>query len=123
MSNVQPVLCIPRIDNTTTKKYIFDKIKLQTTLGQDLYSPEIEYELQRNVIYKGKVSVTNGAFEFSFVVPKDISLNYGKGKISYYGFADQIDAGGYDDNYVENYFIKNKSSLCLSIILNITFDY
>ena len=28
MSNVQPVLCIPRIDNTTTKKYIFDKIRL-----------------------------------------------------------------------------------------------
>ena len=28
MSNVQPVLCIPRIDNTTTKKYIFDKVRL-----------------------------------------------------------------------------------------------
>ena len=79
---------------------IFDKIKQQTTLGQDLYSPEIEYELQRNVIYKGKVSITNGAFEFSFVVPKDISLNYGNGKISYYGFADQIDAGGYDTSVV-----------------------
>lgn len=79
---------------------IFDKIKLQTTLGQDLYSPEIEYELQRNVIYKGKVSMTNGAFEFSFVIPKDIALNYGKGKISYYGYADQIDAGGYDTSFV-----------------------
>ena len=79
---------------------IFDKIKLQTTLGQDLYSPEIEYELQRNVIYKGKVSVTNGVFEFSFVVPKDISLNYGNGKISYYGYSEQIDAGGYDTSVV-----------------------
>ena len=79
---------------------IFDKIKLQTTLGQDLYSPEIEYELQRNVIYKGKVSVTNGVFEFSFVVPKDISLNYGNGKISYYGYSEQVDAGGYDTSVV-----------------------
>ena len=79
---------------------IFDKIKLQTTLGQDLYSPEIEYELQRNVIYKGKVSITNGTFEFSFVVPKDISLNYGNGKISYYGFSGHIDAGGYDTSVV-----------------------
>ena len=79
---------------------IFDKIKLQTTLGQDLYSPEIEYELQRNVIYKGKVSITNGTFEFSFVVPKDISLNYGNGKISYYGYSEQIDAGGYDTSVV-----------------------
>jgi hypothetical protein len=79
---------------------IFDKIKLQKTLGQDLYSPEIEYELQRNVIYKGKVSVTNGAFEYSFVVPKDISLNYGKGKISYYGFTQERDAGGYDTSII-----------------------
>mgnify|MGYP000023305598 FL=1 len=79
---------------------IFDKIKLQKTLGQDLYSPEIEYELQRNVIYKGKVSVTNGAFEYSFVVPKDIALNYGKGKISYYGYTDERDAGGYDTSII-----------------------
>jgi hypothetical protein len=79
---------------------IFDKIKLQKTLGQDLYSPEIEYELQRNVIYKGKVSVTNGTFEYSFVVPKDISLNYGKGKISYYGYTEERDAGGYDTSII-----------------------
>ena len=34
---------------------VFDKIKIQQTLGQDIESPEISYELQRNVIYKGKV--------------------------------------------------------------------
>ena len=79
---------------------IFDKIKLQKTLGQDIFSPEIEYELQRNVIYKGKVSILNGAFEFSFVIPKDIALNFGKGKISYYGYANQVDAGGYDTSFV-----------------------
>ena len=79
---------------------IFDKIKLQKTLGQDIFSPEIEYELQRNVIYKGKVSISNGAFEFSFVIPKDIALNFGKGKISYYGYANQVDAGGYDTSFV-----------------------
>ena len=28
MSNVHPVLCIPRIDNTITKKYIYEKIRL-----------------------------------------------------------------------------------------------
>ena len=79
---------------------IFDKIKLQKTLGQDIGSPEIEYELQRNVIYKGKVSIVNGDFDFSFVVPKDIALNYGAGKLSFYGYGNSIDAGGYDTSFV-----------------------
>jgi hypothetical protein len=79
---------------------ILDKVKLQNTLGQDMNSPEIEYELQRNVIYKGKVSIVNGSFDFSFVVPKDIALNYGSGKLSYYGYGNQIDAGGYDTSFV-----------------------
>jgi hypothetical protein len=79
---------------------VFDKIKMQQTLGQDIESPEISYELQRNVIYKGKVSIVNGEFDFSFVVPKDISLQYGSGKLSYYGYGNQIDAGGYDTSVV-----------------------
>ena len=73
---------------------------MQQTLGQDIESPEISYELQRNVIYKGKVSIVNGKFDFSFVVPKDISLQYGFGKLSYYGYGNQIDAGGYDTSVV-----------------------
>jgi hypothetical protein len=78
---------------------IFDKPKKQTTLGQDNGSPEIEYELQRNIIYKGKCSVVNGFFDFSFVVPKDIALNIGRGKISYYAFGQGIDAIGADTNF------------------------
>ena len=56
---------------------VLDKVKILNTLGQDPNSPEIQYELQRNLIYKGKVSIVNGYFDFSFVVPKDIALNYG----------------------------------------------
>jgi hypothetical protein len=78
---------------------IFDKPKKQTTLGQDNGSPEIEYELQRNIIYKGKCSVVNGFFDFSFIVPKDIALNIGRGKISYYAFGQGIDAIGADTNF------------------------
>jgi len=78
---------------------IFDKPKKQKTLGQDDNSPEIEYELQRNIIYKGKCSVVNGFFDFSFVVPKDITLNIGRGKISYYAFGQGIDAIGADTNF------------------------
>ncbi|MBM3185036.1 MAG: type IX secretion system sortase PorU [Bacteroidetes bacterium] len=78
---------------------IFDKVKTMKTLGQDPESPEMEYDLQRNIVYKGKSSITNGYFDFSFVVPKDIALNIGKGKISYYAFNDLSDAYGYDTNF------------------------
>jgi hypothetical protein len=78
---------------------IYDKAKTQKTLAQDPESPEISYELQRNIVYKGKASVTNGEFEFSFVVPKDIALSIGKGKISYYAENDLVDAQGFDTNF------------------------
>ncbi len=78
---------------------IFDKVKTQKTLGQDPDSPEIEYNQQRNVVYKGKNSITNGYFDFTFVVPKDIALNMGRGKISYYAFNDASDAFGFDTNF------------------------
>jgi len=44
--------------------------------------------------------VENGEFAFSFLIPKDISYNYGFGKISYYAFdtANLVDAwGGYEN--------------------------
>jgi len=56
--------------------------------------------LQRNVLYKGKASVNNGYFEFSFIVPKDIALNYGRGKLSYYAFSNQTDAIGLDTTLI-----------------------
>ena len=78
---------------------IFDKTKNFNTLGQDDTSPVINYELQRNVVYKGKSTVTNGTFSFTFIVPKDIALSYGLGKISYYAFNNSIDAAGVDTTF------------------------
>jgi len=60
----------------------------------------MNYELQRNIVYKGKASIKAGYFEFSFVVPKDIALNFGVGKISYYAFNDTDDAFGYDTSLI-----------------------
>lgn len=74
---------------------IFDKFKTQQTLGQD--PPQVlSFQQQRNKIYRGKASIVNGYFDFEFIVPKDIALNYGLGKISYYGNSDMTDAQGFD---------------------------
>ncbi len=86
--------------NGTIVPSVFDKIKNNQTLAQDPGSPVLDFELQRNVLYKGKATVTNGYFEFSFIVPKDIALNYGRGKLSYYAFSNQIDAIGLDTTLI-----------------------
>ena len=86
--------------NGTIVPSVFDKIKNNQTLAQDPGSPVLDFELQRNVLYKGKATVTNGNFEFSFIVPKDIALTYGRGKLSYYAFSNQIDAIGLDTTLI-----------------------
>ncbi len=73
---------------------IFDKKQNVTTFGNDGINT-FEFETQENVIYKGKATITNGEFNFSFIVPKDISYNIGNGKISYYAEDSVSDANGY----------------------------
>jgi len=84
--------------NGTLYPTIFDKAATYKTLGQD-GTPVKSYDLQKNVLFKGRASVKNGKFQFSFVVPKDINFEYGKGKISYYAEDGQsLDgAGQYKD--------------------------
>lgn len=63
---------------------IFDKQSTISTLGQDSDSPIFNFKVQKNIIFKGRSTIENGEFEFTFVIPKDINYQYGKGKISYY---------------------------------------
>ena len=62
---------------------VYDKRKEFQTLGQD-ESPVFVFDLQKNLLFKGKSSVDNGEFTFSFIVPKDINYDFGNGKISLY---------------------------------------
>jgi hypothetical protein len=68
---------------------IFDKEIETTTLGQDPGSFPYDYDVQKNVIFRGRARVTQGQFSFEFVIPKDINYNFGRGKISYYLAPDQ----------------------------------
>ena len=60
-------------------------------------SEPFEFDLQKNIIYKGKVDVINSFFEYEFIVPKDIPFQYGNGKLSYYAYDNdslKIDGSG-----------------------------
>jgi hypothetical protein len=64
---------------------IFDKKFQARTLGQDPSSPrDFPFNVQKNVIFRGRATVRDGQFKFSFVVPKDINYAFDFGKISYY---------------------------------------
>jgi len=79
---------------------VLDKRKIRRSLGQEPASPVTDFDTQDNVIYKGKATVKNGEFTFTFVVPKDIDYTFGNGKISYYSNNDDFDNYGFDTSIV-----------------------
>lgn len=85
--------------NGTIYSTVFDKIKTKTGLGNDPRSrPVFSFDVQNNILFRGRASVTNGKFSFNFIVPKDIDYQYGFGKISYYADnGDDQEAWGYHD--------------------------
>lgn len=79
---------------------VFDKVRWCMTLGNDPESQPRYFQMQDNILYQGKATVTNGEFSLTFVVPKDIDYSYGNGKISYYASSDNTDANGYFDQII-----------------------
>ena len=47
---------------------IYDKPMIVTTLGNDPDSYPVDFEIPKAILYKGKVSIVNGDFEFTFIV-------------------------------------------------------
>ncbi len=78
---------------------IFDKIESKSTLNND-GGGVFTFQTRERRIFKGKATVSNGDFTFTFVVPKDISYSYGSGKISYYAENQSTDANGYSEEIV-----------------------
>jgi hypothetical protein len=79
---------------------VYDKPAEYRTLGNDQSSYERVFYIQNRILHKATVSVSDGDFSFSFVVPRDIALSYGKGKISYYAMNDYADATGHSSDFV-----------------------
>lgn len=75
---------------------VYDKKSTVKTLSNN-GTAIMEFEVQNKIIYKGRASIHQGQFNFTFQVPKDISFQTGPGKISYYAQdrENEIDARGY----------------------------
>ncbi len=70
--------------NDTIVVSVFDKAQRKTTLGNGGETPFV-YRWQNSILYRGKVTAPNGAFTAKFVVPQDVGLQVGQGKITYVG--------------------------------------
>jgi hypothetical protein len=95
--------------NGTIATAIFDKNITRTTFNNDNNSPEINFNTLGETIFRGNASVTNGLFEFNFVVPRDIRIPVSNGRISFYasksgtienqtGYDTTIKIGGINQN-------------------------
>jgi hypothetical protein len=82
---------------------IFDKNIQTQTLRNDNYDAfpsgsTMTFTALGEAIFRGNASVVNGNFEFGFVVPRDIRIPIGNGRISFYAKRNQtfFDKSGYN---------------------------
>jgi hypothetical protein len=75
---------------------VFDS-KRQTSMVEQ---PDATINLQGGIIFRGQISVTNGKFNSSFIVPKDISYENKNGKVVFFFYDNNLDGLGYSSNVV-----------------------
>ncbi len=74
---------------------IYDKSVSRQTLANDNTTLNgelirLDFETLGSILFRGQSSVTNGEFEFEFVVPKDIRIPVGEGRVSFYAKNSQV---------------------------------
>lgn len=79
---------------------VYDKKQNDTTLSNDMGSPQFIFTEQQNILFTGKATVVNGFVRCEFILPKRIHLAYGVGMISYYADNGTTDASGSYENII-----------------------
>jgi hypothetical protein len=114
LSKVQFEGVVVAADNTILNNYngtlsttVFDKSLDKITLDNDGFGVKMVFDTQDSKLFRGTSSVENGVFQFDFVVPKDIKLAYGKGKLSFYAENGQTEKAGANFDFVVGGIDKN----------------
>ncbi len=84
----------------------FDKRQELQTLNNDGNGAML-YWNQYNVLFRGRASVTNGFYNITYVIPKDIFYNYGYSKFSFYSNSDNRQGTGYFNGAILGGIISN----------------
>ncbi len=104
--------------NGTLTATVFDKKIDRQTLANDGVTDSdgliiLDFTTLGEIIFKGQATIENGEFEFDFIVPRDIGIPVGNGKVSFYAqtnnpLSDQtganfdIKVGGINENAPED---------------------
>ena len=98
---------------------VLDKNIDRQTLGNDGTTASngelilLDFKALGETMFKGQATVANGKFDFEFVVPRDIGIPVGQGKVGFYakqdnrlddksGYSFNIQVGGINENAVED---------------------
>lgn len=68
--------------NGILESTLFDKEVEAVTIGKN--DPPYKFKEWKSALYRGKASVKDGAFQFEFIVPKNIAYDISEGKLSLY---------------------------------------
>lgn len=77
---------------------VFDKPMERTTLNNDGNGNILNFSTLGETIFRGNATVSNGNFDVNFVVPRDIRVPLGNGRVSFYAKRNEIllDKSGFD---------------------------
>ena len=73
---------------------VYDRPMRATTLANDNPGTEVSFMQQKSVLYKGSHTVSGGRFEYSFIVPRDVSYRYDYAKLLHYAKSGSDHAAG-----------------------------
>ena len=81
--------------NGTLSTTIYDKNIDRETLANDGIKSggepiKLDFTTLGEIIFRGQASVKNGEFNFEFIVPKDIGIPVGVGKVSFYSKSEDL---------------------------------
>ena len=79
---------------------VFDKPIDKVTLDNDGFGIVNTFDSQESKLFRGLASVENGNFNFEFIVPRDVRVAYGKGKLSFYVSNNELDKAGYNNDVI-----------------------
>ena len=79
---------------------VFDKPIDKTTLDNDNFGVNMVFDSQESKLFRGQSTVQNGAFNFEFIVPRDVRIAFGNGKLSFYADDETSDRAGFNNDII-----------------------
>lgn len=79
---------------------VFDKPIDKATLDNDNFGVILNFDSRESKLFRGQSTVQNGNFNFEFIVPRDVRIAFGNGKLSFYADNGESDKSGFNSDII-----------------------